>query len=54
MYYYIEKDGLPLYQLAASHPYGLALCLYTKKKRAQEICAGSATRPGQAPARGPL
>lgn len=37
MYYYIEKDGLPLYQLAASHPYGLALCLYTKKKLAQEI-----------------
>jgi hypothetical protein len=42
MYYYIEKEGLPLYQLAASHPYGLALCIYTKKKLAQEILPESA------------
>jgi len=36
IYYYIEKDGTPEFQLAASHPNGLVINLYSNKDLAQE------------------
>ncbi|MHC4942897.1 MAG: hypothetical protein ACYTG7_07735 [Planctomycetota bacterium] len=36
-YYYIEKDGEPVYSLSHSHPYGLAIRICSSMKLAREL-----------------